>query len=578
MANISDKIAQIRSAVYGKDVRESIASGIEAINTESESAKTSAAQSRQAAARAAVDAAHTPRTNAGGHWEVWDATSQAYQDTGIPATGPQGEKGDAGAPGATGPQGEKGDKGDTGPAFGIDETTYNTVAELQAAHPANDGKGHIVSGVIYVWQNDNWGPTEIKLPNLSSVATSGKYSDLTGTPNITALDTAVQSATIGGAAIPKDGTQLQLPAYPTIPDLTAYQKKSENSEAGQKLGSVLGRFAVCLGYQNTCSGESSAICGGTNNVINSDGSDTDDNGYDTLGSGKYNVITGGQNNATNGYNGAINGGASNNILGGMYNAVGGGFHNSSYGFSQTVIGSRNKNPSTTNSPRMNINNDAFIIGNGVNSSSYSNCFRVQFNGNVYGLSSYHTSGADYSEFFEWEDENPNKEDRVGRLAALDGEKIRYAKQGEDILGITSALPAIIGDSPADSWKERYATDVFGRRILEEVTILAQESEKNENGMEIKPAVPEHVETQFKVNPDYDPIKENEYESREKRPEWSTVGMLGKLVLIDDGSSCEVNGYAQPSAAGDGTATKSDAKTNCRVMARLDDTHIKVLLK
>lgn len=37
MANITDKVAQIRQAVYGKDVRESIASGIEAINTEVES-------------------------------------------------------------------------------------------------------------------------------------------------------------------------------------------------------------------------------------------------------------------------------------------------------------------------------------------------------------------------------------------------------------------------------------------------------------------------------------------------------------------------------------------------------------
>ena len=34
MANIADKVAQIRQAIFGKDVRESIASGIEAINSE----------------------------------------------------------------------------------------------------------------------------------------------------------------------------------------------------------------------------------------------------------------------------------------------------------------------------------------------------------------------------------------------------------------------------------------------------------------------------------------------------------------------------------------------------------------
>ncbi len=36
MANVADKVIKIRQAVYGRDVREYIASGIEAINTEVE--------------------------------------------------------------------------------------------------------------------------------------------------------------------------------------------------------------------------------------------------------------------------------------------------------------------------------------------------------------------------------------------------------------------------------------------------------------------------------------------------------------------------------------------------------------
>lgn len=42
MADIADKVAQIRQAVYGKDVRENIASGIEAINIDAESAVSTA--------------------------------------------------------------------------------------------------------------------------------------------------------------------------------------------------------------------------------------------------------------------------------------------------------------------------------------------------------------------------------------------------------------------------------------------------------------------------------------------------------------------------------------------------------
>jgi hypothetical protein len=212
--------------------------------------------------------------------------------------------------------------------------------------------------------------------------------------------------------------------------------------------------------------------------------------------------------------------------------------------------------------------DAMVIGNGVDAPS--NCFRVTFNGNVYGLSSYHSSGADYSEFFEWADENPSAEDRVGHFVTLDGEKIKYANDGDYIVGITSGSPAIIGDHPSESWEERYLRDVFGRLQYEDV-VIPETQEKDKDGNVIR-TVPEHTETHFKVNPDYDPAKETEYENREKRPEWATVGMLGKLVVIDDGT-CTVNGYCKPK---NGIATKAD--TGYRVMARLDETHIKVLMK
>lgn len=214
--------------------------------------------------------------------------------------------------------------------------------------------------------------------------------------------------------------------------------------------------------------------------------------------------------------------------------------------------------------------DAMVIGNGTGSSALSNCFRITFGGNVYGLSSYHSSGADYSEFFEWLDENPNKEDRAGHFVTLDGEKIKYANDGDYIVGIISGNPVIVGDHPSESWKERYLRDVFGRLQYEDVTI-PETQEKDKDGNVIR-TIPEHTETHFKVNPDYDPTKEAEYENREKRPEWATVGMLGKLVVIDDGT-CEVNGYCKPT---NGIATKAD--TGYRVLARLDATHIKVLIK
>lgn len=56
MANISEYVKKIRSAIYGRDVRESIAASIEAINKESLSAKESAAESAEKASESAASA------------------------------------------------------------------------------------------------------------------------------------------------------------------------------------------------------------------------------------------------------------------------------------------------------------------------------------------------------------------------------------------------------------------------------------------------------------------------------------------------------------------------------------------
>ena len=50
----------------------------------------------------------SPYIGPSGNWFYWDGNS--WQDTGLPARGPQGEKGD------TGPAGPQGERGETGPA------------------------------------------------------------------------------------------------------------------------------------------------------------------------------------------------------------------------------------------------------------------------------------------------------------------------------------------------------------------------------------------------------------------------------------------------------------------------------
>lgn len=209
--------------------------------------------------------------------------------------------------------------------------------------------------------------------------------------------------------------------------------------------------------------------------------------------------------------------------------------------------------------------DKLIVGKG-NTDNPSNALRITDTA-VYIDGNYNASGADYAEMFEWDDENILEDDRCGRFVTLQGEKIRLANKDDDfILGIISGNPSVIGNVQDDQWKGMYLYDIYGRPIYEDVIIPAQ---TNENGDII---IEEHTERQQKLNPAYD--NKIEYIPRSKRPEWDAVGMLGKLVVLDDGT-CKVNEYCYPSI--EGIATHSNKRTSYRVLSRLDKSHIKVLI-
>ena len=234
--------------------------------------------------------------------------------------------------------------------------------------------------------------------------------------------------------------------------------------------------------------------------------------------------------------------------------------------------------------------DAMVIGNGTGSSALSNAFRVTFAGGVYGLSAFNSTGADYSEFFEWADLNPAAEDRVGYFVTLVGKQIRMAGPGDYILGIVSGQPCIIGNADED-WLGRWEHDAFGRFIKEDtedpvverkmVEVPVLDDSGNPTG-KTKLEMQE-VETgevihgwRYKANPDYDQTQE--YIERKDRPEWDCVGMLGVLAVRDDGT-CGVNGYCR--VADGGIATAADAYipgTTYRVIERVADNVIKVIFR
>lgn len=229
---------------------------------------------------------------------------------------------------------------------------------------------------------------------------------------------------------------------------------------------------------------------------------------------------------------------------------------------------------------------AFIIGNGTSKEARSNCFRVQFDGKVFSQGEYATTGADYAELFEWEDKNEQAQDRRGLFVALKGTKIHIADSTDkNIIGIISSKPAMVGNNYSETWKDMYLTDLWGDVITQRKTIPAKYEtiknvvfEKDENGEEKQVVKEEQIlvseayEADVPVlNPDYN--KEAVYIPRHKRKEWGIVGMLGQLIVEDDGS-CEAGGYCK--CADGGIATK--AESGYYIMERIDASHIRVLFK
>ncbi|MBD5145064.1 MAG: hypothetical protein HDT21_04010 [Ruminococcus sp.] len=334
---------------------------------------------------------------------------------------------------------------------------------------------------------------------------------------------------------------------------------------GDKVGANAS-YSIISGYENNVNGSSSIVAGSNNTQY---------------GQGSSDVVAG-CDNVINGVAGAVFGRKNTNYVSGGFTSdvtfmagIGnqavtetnsGAEFATVFGFGNIakainfVCGMFCKTPNPTGDPRYTgaKRGDLFVVGNGtgtrdddynVTATSRSNAFRIACDGNVYGTKSYTASGADYAEMFEWADGNPDNEDRRGLFVTLDGEKIRPANANDDyILGVVSATPSVVADAQTDDWGKKWKTDIFGERLLDK------------NGAWI-------------LNENFREEENESYVSRLDRKEWAAVGLVGKLIVVDDGT-CEVNGYCVP--ANGGKATKSE--TGYRVLSRVDENHIKVLIK
>ncbi|TYS38096.1 hypothetical protein FZC77_00365 [Bacillus swezeyi] len=149
--------------------------------------------------------------------------------------------------------------------------------------------------------------------------------------------------------------------------------------------------------------------------------------------------------------------------------------------------------------------------------------------------------SDYAEYFESLD---GQSIPTGTIVTLEKNKIRPAQKSEYMLGVISETAGAVLGGAEVYWKGRYLKNEFGGLIYEDVL-------DEKTGEYVKMPV---------ENPEWKTKKE--YLSRDQRPEWNIVGLVGQVYIRID-ETVEVGDCIE---ANNGMATKSkDSSQHWRVM-------------
>ena len=136
-------------------------------------------------------------------------------------------------------------------------------------------------------------------------------------------------------------------------------------------------------------------------------------------------------------------------------------------------------------------------------------FVFHANGVANCSSTWTNGGADLGEMYEWEDGNPDNENRIGKIVTFvpGTDKIKCCGENDIPIGVTkpSETVAFLGRNNMD-WYGKELRDEYG-------SIL-----RNHDNSPV-------------INPDYDPKKD--YTMRTERKEWAAVGLVGLCVINND---------------------------------------------
>ncbi len=224
--------------------------------------------------------------------------------------------------------------------------------------------------------------------------------------------------------------------------------------------------------------------------------------------------------------------------------------------------------------RRTINNDVRSIAFGDAASggalTANRKFQVLANGDVNAAGTVTGSVVftDYAEYFE---NAALGVIQLGTLVTLEGDKVKPATTGDDVLGVVSATALVVAGDSKFTWAKRYLTGEFGEVLYHDVemvkfsrTTVEGKSEYYDGVVTEAGTIPEgavyYTESIPQENPEFNSELVNI--PRSERPaEWTCVGLLGQIHVQVD-ATVAVGDYIEPL---NGQGIKAASPTRIRVM-------------
>lgn len=428
--------------------------------------------------------------------------------------------------------------------------SYTNMACIQFVYPYNSHEDRFFFREA-IYNTDAWRPWYEVITSKNIGSQSVNYATSSG--SATSASIATKATQDSNGNVIKD----------------TYAKKSIYGDTfidfrGKELG-VFADSCEIAGSQTNAIGRNSCVLGGDTACAN----------------GRCSCVLGGFENYANGENSCVCGGEYN--VARANDSCTAGEYNEAENHASFVAGKYNKKMVAGGASGNQVG-DVFVIGNGTGTSIRSNAFRVTYGGTVYGKGAFNTSGADYAEYFEYADGNPDNEDRVGYFMTVVDGMVKKADAGDYILGIVSGNPSVIGNADEDYYWS-YERDEFNRIVMEDVPELVQETDHEGNPVfDEETHEPIMVETgkiiknaRMKLAEGYDPSLQDTYVERKDRKEWACVGMLGVLPVRDDGT-CLPDHFCKCNDDGIATLATEMGFYTYRVLERISENIVSVILR